>query len=354
MQLIVGTYTETLPHVVGKADGVLSVEFDAGSGSFGIVRMLAAMRNPSYLVVSSSGENVYAVSEVTEFEGEPGGGVVAFARDARTGELTLLNARGTGGTEPCFVTLDRSGRFVLTANYGSGSVSVYPVEDDGRLGEMADYAAHTGSGPNSERQESAHTHMAGIDPVTGDVHAIDLGADTIFAYAIGSSGDLLAGAPPLKTAPGAGPRHLAFHPAGQHVFVANELGGTVTTLRRQAEGFEPVAETATIPAGTGIENLPGAIRVSPSGRHVLVSNRGHDSISVFRFAPGTERLALIGTIPAEGECPRDFVLTPDGTKIIVASQDSDVIASYAFDDSAGTLRLLRKVAAPTPVCLALA
>jgi 6-phosphogluconolactonase len=362
VQLIIGTYTETLPHVVGKADGILSVEFDPDSGSFGtVVRTLAAMRNPSYLTVSPSGGCVYAVSEVTEFEGVPGGGVAAFARDPATGDLTRLNTMPTRGNEPCFVSLDRGGTFVLTANYGGGSASVYPVSDaagGGRLGEMTGHVQHHGSGPNPGRQEAAHTHMTGIDPVTGDVLAIDLGSDMIFRYALDPAGEFVPGTS-IKTEPGAGPRHLAFHPGGQYAFVANELGGTVTTLRRtggsgSAGGFESVGHIPVLPDWVQVENQPAAIRVSASGRHVLVSNRGYDSITVFRFDEAGQRLSLVSNTRAEGKCPRDFILTPDGAKIIVAAQDSDVIASYAFDDDAGSLRLLHTAEVATPVCLALA
>jgi 6-phosphogluconolactonase len=238
-------------------------------------------------------------------------------------------------------------------NYGSGSVAVYPVDSDGRLGELADHVQHTGSGPNAERQESAHSHMAGIDPVTGDVLVCDLGSDTIFTYALDGAGRLIP-KERLKQAPGAGPRHLAFHPDGRHLFMTNELGGTVTALRRAGDGFATLGATATIPARARVENLPGAIRVSASGRHVLVSNRGHDSIAVFAFDPAGETLSLIGTTPTEGECPRDFIFTPDGALIIVANQDSDVLASYTFDDETGTLRFLHRAPAPTPVCLVLA
>ena len=149
MDLIIGTYTEQLPHVHGKADGVLTASFDPASGRIGPVTSLAAARNPSYLATSASGENVYAVHETLTFEDQPGGGITAYARDLRTGQLTALNARATLGDSPCHVTLDRSGRFVMNANYGVdvGSVTVHRIEPDGRLGDMTDHVEHAGSGP---------------------------------------------------------------------------------------------------------------------------------------------------------------------------------------------------------------
>jgi 6-phosphogluconolactonase len=158
----------------------------------------------------------------------------------------------------------------------------------------------------------------------------------------------------LKGEPGAGPRHLAFHPDGRHLFVTNELNSTVSVWRRGSAGFTAVAAASTVPAGAGDDNLPAAVRVSPSGRHVLVSNRGHDSIAMFRFDRATSELRLAGVTKTEGECPRDFVLTPDGKRLVAASQDSDLLASYEFDDVVGALRLLHRTAARTPVCLAFA
>ena len=355
MHLIIGTYTERLPHVDGKADGVLLAGFDAASGRFGEVRTLTAARNPSYLAFSPARDHLYAVCESDTFEGRRGGGLIAFARDPRTGELTRLNARPTMGEEPCHVVLVRDGRFVVTANYGvdAGSVTVYPVESDGRLGDPADHVEHTGSGPNTERQASSHAHMTASDPETGDILVSDLGADTIFVYAVGPAGRL-ALKQQLKGEPGAGPRHMAFHPDGRHLFVTNELDSTVSVWRRGSAGFTAVAAASTLPVGAGGDNLPAAVRVSLSGRHVLVSNRGHDSIAMFRFDPATSKLRLTGVTKTEGECPRDFVLTPDERRLVTASQDSDLLASYEFNDEAGALRLLHRTAAPSPVCLAFA
>jgi 6-phosphogluconolactonase len=357
MDLIIGTYTEHLPHVRGKADGVLTASFDPASGRIGPVTALAAARNPSYLATSASGENVYAVHETLTFEDQPGGGITAYARDPRTGQLTALNARATLGDSPCHVTLDRSGRFVINANYGegAGSVTVHRIEPDGRLGDMTDHVEHAGSGPDPVRQAGSHVHMIAVDPMTGDILVSDLGSDTVFVYALDRDGRLAAKASAnLEAVPGAGPRHLAFHPDGRHLFIVNELDSTVSALRRDGDHFTPTDRVPTRPAGAGGQNLAGAIRVTPSGRHVLVSNRGDDSLAVFRFDPDAAALSLVGITPDVGECPRDFIVTPDGRHVIVAAQDSDRLASYRFDDEAGELRLVHSAAAATPVCLVLA
>jgi 6-phosphogluconolactonase len=190
--------------------------------------------------------------------------------------------------------------------------------------------------------------------VTGEILVADLGSDSVLANALDSAGRLAPRGAAHRAVAGAGPRHLAFHPGGQHLFVVNELAGTVTALRRQDDGrFTVTDQVPTLPAGASGQNLAAAVRVTPSGRHVLVSNRGHDSIAVLRFDPAAASLSLTGTTPSAGECPRDFILTPDGRHVIVASQDSDLLASYEFDDETGVLRLLDTAAAPTPVCLVL-
>jgi 6-phosphogluconolactonase len=196
--------------------------------------------------------------------------------------------------------------------------------------------------------------MIATDPVTGDLLVADLGSDAILVYELDLAGRLIPKAGSLvRAAPGAGPRHLAFHPDRQHLFVVNELDSTVCALRRDGDRFLVAGQVSTLPAAAA-GNLPGAIRVTPSGRHVLASNRGHDSIAVLRFEPGTLTLSPVGHAASAGAFPRDFVITPDGRHVIVAGQDNDLLASYEFDDDAGALRLLHTVAAPTPVCLTLA
>jgi 6-phosphogluconolactonase len=357
MQLVIGTYTERLPGVDGKADGILVAGFDNASGRIGPVTTAAAPRNPSYLTISATGENAYAVNETLDFEGGQGGGVTAYARDPRTGDLTVLNAAPSMGNLPCYVTLDGTGRYVLTANYGTdvGSVTVYQISPDGSLGPRTDHVTHIGSGPDPVRQANSHAHMIAIDPVTGAVLVTDLGCDTVMRYTLDAAGRLHPADPSrLDAAPGAGPRHLAFHPDGRHLFVVNELDSTVCVLRREGDTFSRTDRGSTLPAGASAKNGAAAIRVTPSGRHILATNRGHDGIAVFRFDPATATLQPLGHADSPGKSPRDLVIAPDGRHVITACQDSDLLATYQFDDNTGQLSLLASTAAPTPVCVAFA
>ncbi len=219
---------------------------------------------------------------------------------------------------------------------------------------MTDHVEHTEAGPDPVRQTTSHAHMIASDPVTGDILVADLGSDTVLVYALDRDGRLAPKTANLTALPAAGPRHLAFHPDGGHLFVVNELDSTVCTLRREDDHFVMTDRVPSWPAGAGGRNLACAIRVTPSGRHVLVSNRGHDSLAVLRFDPGASALSLVGITENVGECPRDFTIAPDGRHVIVAGQDSDHLACYAFDDESGALRLLHSAVAPTPACLVLA
>ncbi|MER7694505.1 lactonase family protein [Streptomyces sp. NPDC097610] len=356
MQLIIGAYTEDLPYAEGRAAGILSAEFDTASGHIGRVTMLAETRNPSYLAVTASGDRVYAVNETFAFEDREGGGLTAFARDRRTGELTTLNARPSLGMSPCHLVVGGAGRFVLAANYGvdAGSVVAYRLEPDGSLGARTGRVTLIGCGPDESRQSASHAHMVASDPANGDILVADLGSDKILAFRLGADGGLSPkGGSELEERPGAGPRHFAFHPDGDHLFVVNELDSSLSVLRRKGDRFESVGCASTVPPGGAEGNLAGAVRVSPSGRHVLISNRGHDSLAVFRFDAAASRFALVGIIDSVAACPRDLVFSPDGRYVIVVGQGNDLVASYAFDDNAGALRFVQSTTAPTPTCLVL-
>jgi 6-phosphogluconolactonase len=351
-ELIIGTYTERLPHVDGQAEGILSCRYEAGT--IGPVRVLASTRNPSFLVISPDGRRLYTVNETVEFEGQPGGGVTAFARDPRTGDLSLLNSRPSGGVEPAHLELDPSGRFLLVANYRSGSVAVFRLEADGSIGPMTDHVQHQGSSVHPVRQSGPHAHMIMFDPRDGDVLVPDLGIDAILCYELSDEGKL-AERPErrISTAAGGGPRHLAFHPDGAHLLFVNELDNTLIALRREGDGFVPTDTASTLPEGFQGHSQAAAIRVSPSGRTVLVSNRGADSdtIALFRFDADQGSLSPAGFVPTQGREPREFIFSTDGRFVIVASQDSDALVVMEFDEEVAQLHYLSSTPVATPVCL---
>jgi 6-phosphogluconolactonase len=350
--LLIGTYTEKLPHVEGKGGGVLTAGFT--DGIVGQVSVAAVVANPSWLTSTADGRFVYTVAETVEFNGHPGGGVAAYSRDVLTGALTLLNTAPSGGTEPAHLELDPSGRFVLVANYGTGSVAVFVLRADGGLGPMVDRVDHDGRGTHPVRQTAPHPHQIVFDPVTGQMLVPDLGMDAVLLYTLDEAGRLSELRDHrVDVESGAGPRHLAFHPDGQHLFLVNELDSTLVVLKRGRGGFEVTDLRSTLPEGFTGHNQAGEVRVAASGEFVYVSNRGSDSISMFSFEAAAGTVELRAQEWTRGRGPRDFIETPDGSRLLVANQDTDSIISFAVDEAEPSLRYASSTRALTPVCLRL-
>ena len=337
--LYVGTYT----------DSIHLVRMDRRSGELLQVGAVKAGANPSFLTIHPNGRVLYAVNEV-----EPTGAVSAFAIESATGGLTRLNEQPSGGGAPCYVSVDRSGRVALVANYAGGSVALLPIEANGALAPAAHVVQHTGTGPNAERQEAPHAHCILPDPSNRFALAADLGADRVFVYRLDLEAHLLRHVGEAVMRPGAGPRHLAFHPTLPLVFVANELDSTVATLRfDSARGtLSPQGTLSTLPPGWTGTNYPADIHVAPNGRTLYVSNRGHNSIAVFSVAEPTGALALEQVISTDGDWPRNFSLDPSGRWLLVANQRSDSVVVFGRDPENGRLTPTRqRIALPSPVCL---
>jgi len=350
--LYVGTYTED-----GRSEGVYRIRMDRRSGQLRRVGSVDAGANPSFLAVHPNGRVLYAVNELEKYKGRATGAVSAFAIAKDTGALTRLNEQPSEGGAPCYVSLDRSGRVVLVANYVGGSIAVLPVGAKGALAPAAQVVQHTGTGPNGERQAAPHAHCILVDPSNRFVLAADLGAYRVFVYRLDLDGKLLhveGGDAVMR--PGAGPRHIAFHPTLPLVFVANELDSTVATLRFDAErgALSPLDTLATVPARWTGTNYPADIHVAASGggRTLYVSNRGHNSIAVFSVAESTGTLVLDQVVSTEGDWPRNFSLDPTGRWLLVANQRSDSVVVFGRDPDNGRLTPTRqRIAIPSPVCL---
>ncbi len=347
--LIIGTYTESLAHVDGKAAGILGSAYAAGAVEPPSV--LAPVRNPSWIALSPDGLCLYAVVETVEFEGSPGGGVAAFARDQATGALTPINAVPSGGVEPAHVAVHPDGAFVLVANYRTGSVSVFERRSDGGLGAMVEHVQHEGSSVHPVRQTGPHAHQIVVDPVTGRVLVPDLGLDAVLVYDFDGGRLRERRDARIVGEPGAGPRHLAFADGGEHLLLLNELDNTLVVLRREGDRFVRASSCSTLPEGHTGHSQASAIRVSPSGRYVFTSNRGHDSIAVLAFDAAASSARLVRVEPALGREPRDFVLAPDGEHLLVADQDSGTVVTFRWDEAAASLTPVSTVGVPTPVCL---
>jgi 6-phosphogluconolactonase len=306
--------------------------------------------NPSFLTLHPNGRVLYAVNER-----EQNGAVSAFAIETGTGALTRLNEQPSEGGAPCYVSVDRSGRAALVANYLGGNVALLPIKPNGALAP-AQVVQHTGKGPNAERQEAPHAHCILPDPSNRFALAADLGADRVFVYRLDLEGKSLRhveGADAVMR-PGAGPRHLTFHPMLPLLYVANELDSTVATLRFDSRlgTLSPVGSLSTLPAGWTGTNYPADIHVASTGRSLYVSNRGHNSIAVFSVAESTGALELDQMVSTEGDWPRNFTLDPTERWLLVAHQRSDSVVVFARDPDTGRLTPSgQRIAFPRPVCL---
>ena len=346
----VGTYT------TGKSEGIYLYRLHLSSGELRHVATTRGVVNPSFLALAPSRRYLYAVNEVEEFAGKKSGAVSAFAVDHRTGELRLLNQKPSLGADPCYVDLDAGGRFVLIANYTGGNVAVFPVQRDGSLGEATDLKQYQGSSVNRQRQESPHAHCIVFDPSNRFAYSCDLGTDKIMIFRFDArTGTLLPNEQPwAQVKPGAGPRHLAFYPGGKYVFVLNELHSTITAFARDRlnGSLKELQTLTTLPKDFTGTNSSADVRVSPDGRFLYCSNRGHDSIAIFTIDPHQGVLVSVGHESTRGMTPRNFAIDPAGEFLLVANQKSDNIVVFRLDQKTGRLNSTGEIAqVPSPVCL---
>jgi len=344
----IGTYT------TGESEGIYIYRLDMSTGALRFSDVVSDIDNPSFLDLHPSGRYLYAISEVS---GADGGFASAFSVNAVTGGLTFLNRQPTRGNGPCYVNVE-TGRYVLVANYGGGSVTVFPVKEDGSLGEAADFVQHSGSSINPNRQEGPHAHSVLPDPTGRWVFAADLGLDKIMIYRLEpNSGKLTPNKVPwTRVKAGAGPRHLAFHPNGRFAYVINELDNTITGFTYDADRgvFDHLQTVPALPPGfQGISHCAD-IHVHPSGRFVYGSNRGHDSLVTYQVNNDTGRLSKGRHTSTRGRNPRNFALDPDGELLLVANQDSRSVLTFWLDQENGMLEPTGHVAeVPDPVCIEL-
>lgn len=357
----VGTYSEPILFgtgqvLQGRGEGVYAFRFDAEKGALIPAGVTGGVRNASYLAFDSSRRFLYCVNEFKEFEGRPSGAVSAYRIDPETGALTFLNMKASGGTDPCHLMPDRSGRNVLIANFASGSVSVIRIEGDGSLGEMADFVQHEGSSVDPKRQAGPHAHAVEIDAANRFVFVPDLGMDGIVIYAFDAATGKLTPNPRqnfIAAKPGAGPRQLAFHPDGRFAYVINELNSTMTAYAYDAaKGTLSELQTlSTLPADFSGHSTCAEVQIAPSGKYLYGSNRGHDSLVAYAVG-GDGRLTLVGHEKTRGRIPRNFDISPDGKFLAAANQDTNDIVLFRLDERTGMpVATGNVVQAGTPVCV---
>jgi 6-phosphogluconolactonase len=348
----IGTYTRKEAHVDGKATGVYLYLLHRNTGRLTYAGE-AKTDNPSYLTVDTAAGLLYAVNELGSDQGTAG--TVSAFRLNGNGNPQYINTVSSGGNYPCYISTDATGSWILAANYGSGTLAVIPSDTAGRLGQPACIIQHRGKGPDAARQEGPHAHMIVPSPDHRFVYACNLGTDEIYVYRLDpKTGTLREAAPACHTLPGAGPRHLAFHPALRIAYVVNELSGTVEVLKTDSL----TGALSRLQSVSTLEGLPDQdagcadIHLTPSGSFLYASNRaGVNNLAVFSVHPLTGLLTPAGHQALPGKTPRSFVIDPSGKFLLVAFQDTGSVATFALSETTGQLTLLSETPIPTPVCL---
>jgi 6-phosphogluconolactonase (cycloisomerase 2 family) len=329
----VGCYTAKERN--GRGEGVGVYRIDPASGAWTPVQLVKDVVNPSWLTLDHGGRFLYAA------HGD-GGEATAFAVDKESGRLTLLNRQPTNGKNGVRLAVDPTNRFAVLANYSTGTVAVLPINADGSLGPLSDLVTLSGKpGPHRTEQASAHPHDVVFDARGRFVVVPDKGLDATFVYRLdATSGKLAAATPPsVASRPGAGPRHVDFHPRKPYLYQINELDSTITTFRFDPDRGElkPLQVIATLPPAFTGNSTTSEIAVAPSGRFVYGSNRGHDSIAAFAVDEATGLLSPVGWEPTQGKTPRFFALDPSGAFLYAANQTSDTIVAFRADPGTGKL-----------------
>jgi 6-phosphogluconolactonase len=361
--LFVGTYTQK------ESKGIYAYRFDAASSELTPLGVAAETVSPSFLAIDPSHRFLFAVNEVQKYKGADSGAVSAFAINRQTGKLSLLNEVASRGADPCYIALDKTGKYLLVANYTGGNVAVFPIHADGRLGESSAVLQDMGTlGPVKDRQDAPHSHWIEASAHNRFVYVSDLGLDRVLIYRFDATNGTLtkgeaaaakSGSPNASDffsatlAPGTGPRHAAFSGDGNFMYVLGELDSTVTVFANDArETFRSVQRISALPAGFSGHNDAAEIAIHPNGKYLYTSNRGHDSIALFSIDSRTGTLTLVDHFPTQGKAPRNFEIDPTGKFLFVANQETNNIVVFRIDPDTGRLTPTgQTLHVPSPVCI---
>jgi 6-phosphogluconolactonase len=348
----VGTYTED----GSKSKGIYAYRFDADTAHITPLGLAAETTNPSFVALHPNGRFLYAVNEVGNYKGPNSGGVSAFSIDRATGKLTFLNEVPSRGADPCYITVEKTGKYVLVANYTGGSLAVFPVLEDGKLGEASVFVQHTGHGTNPERQEKAHAHSIDLSPDNRFAMVDDLGLDELLVYKFDTAnGSLTPNNPPfVKLDPGAGPRHFALSPTGKFAYVISEMHSTVTAFSNDEKTgtLKALQTISALPKDFTGKNDDAEIEIHPSGKFLYASNRGSDTITVFAIDPNKGMLTPVEYTPTQGKTPRSFQIDPTGKFLFAENQKSDNLVVFRIDTNTGHLTPTGQVLdVASPVCV---
>ena len=344
-----GTYTRK------ESKGIYAHRYNPATGKLSEIGLVAETESPSFLAFHPNRKYLYAVNETAKYNGKETGSVTAFSIDGASGKLKTLNQVESHGTAPCHLVVDRTGKSLSVANYSSGTTAVFPVKDDGSLGEAASVVQHSGSGPDP-RQKSPHAHATVLSADNRFLFVADLGADQVFSYRLDPAKATIASNNPAfaRLKPGTGPRHFAFHPSARFAYANGELVSNVTAFSYDAArgALTELGALSTLPEDFKGENSTAEIEVHPSGKFLYVSNRGHNSLAIFSIDPSKGTLTAKGHASTQGSTPRNFAIDPAGKLVLAANQESDSVVVFQIDQQSGQLKPSGEILkVPVPVCV---
>lgn len=349
--LFVGTYTDD-----GKSEGIYVYRMDKNTGALSYVSVLPKTANPSFVAIHPNHKWIYAVNELSGNKDQYTGTVSAFRMNLETMQFELMNTVPSHGNNPCHISVDKTGRYVMVANYGNGSVAIYPLKDDGSLAEASFIDQHRGTGPNTKRQEGPHAHMITQSSDPRFVYNTDLGNDNIYVYKLDTvNGKLLPTDVNYSAQRGAGPRHLAFHPNQKWAYCVNELNGTIEASLIDKTTGALVHQQTISTLSKDEKREPGSadIHITPNGKFLYATNRGEiNNIAMFTINQKNGRLQLLGHQSTKGKTPRNFAIDPSGTFLLIAHQNTSNVVTFRIDPQTGILKETGiETTIPNPVCL---
>ena len=343
----IGTYTRD------GSEGIYICHYNPDTGALAEVGV-AKSNNSSFLALHPTGQYLYAINEAGDYQGEKAGDLSAFSINRTTGALTFLNQLSTQGAAPCHVCVTNDGTCAIVVNYSGGSTCAFELATDGSLKTVSTFIQHTGSSIHPKRQEGPHAHSANLDAQNCFVYVADLGLDKVLIYKV-NNGKLTPANPAFVTVtPGQGPRHFDFHPNGKYAYLINEIGNTVCayTCNATTGALTEIQNIPTLPNSFSGNSHTADIHVSPDGKYLYGSNRGHNSIVIYAIDQATGKLTLVGHEPTGGDNPRNFAIDPAGNFLLVANQNTHTIVSFRIDKTSGKLQATgQEIRVPRPVCI---
>ena len=342
--MLVGTYTK------GRSTGIHVYDFNKKDGSVNIVDS-AKTPNPSYLAVAPNQKFVYAVSETQR--GNFSGKVRSFSFDKKTGKLNFINEQSSVGDNPCYIIVDKTGKWIVVANYTSGTLAVLPIKSDGSLGEAVSSSQHTGHGTNLQRQEGPHVHSTVLSPDNKFLFVQDLGIDKIIIYSFNDKTGAIARKDSVKLKDGSGPRHFIFHPNGKWAYLVQEMGGTVTAFNYASGKLHGTQTISALPANFNKFFTSADVHISNDGKFLYATTRDSANIiTVFKIDQKTGKLSVVGTQSVMGKTPRNFNFDPGGDYLLVANQNSDNVVIFKINHQTGMLTDTgNRIDVGNPVCI---